>query len=242
MKHWRRPASAPAPPWIGYIRVSTEEQADSGLSLESQEEKVRGMAIAKSVDLSEVITDAGYSAKSLDRPGIQRVMELCREREIAGVIIAKLDRITRYVPDLGRLVEVFTANDVSLISCDGTADTSTAAGRMVMNLVATVAQWEREVICERTKDALQAKIRRGEHGGNIRYGYRHAEGGFAVPHPDEQAVIARIQELRGQGLSLKKIADQLNEEGFRTRRGSEWRLQFVHRVLESAGAEYGRAA
>lgn len=219
--------------WVGYIRVSSKDQAESGLSLEAQESRIRAMATAKGIALSEVISDQAESAKSLDRPGIQRILSLMNDGSVAGVIISKLDRLTRSVRDLGTIVELLSATGSSIISCHETLDTSSASGRMILNITATIAQWEREVICERTQEALKQKRVRGEHAGNIAYGYR-GEDGRAVPDEGEQAVISLIRERSAEGMSLSKIADWLNDRGYRTRRGTEWRVQYVHGIIRRA--------
>lgn len=92
---------------VGYVRVSTDKQADRGISLDAQVEKVRAMATLHSAELVKTISDAGESAKSLDRPGMQRVLEMVRARSINMVIVAKLDRLTRSVRDLADLLELF---------------------------------------------------------------------------------------------------------------------------------------
>lgn len=226
-------------PWVGYIRVSTDEQADSGLGLDSQEEKIRAMAVVKGVALSEVIRDEGESAKTLNRPGAQRLMEMIRKRSIQGVIIAKLDRLTRKLHDLTGLMELLEHKRVDLISTSEAFDTSTAGGRLCMNIFGAVSQWEREVICERTRDGLAQLRRRGEHAGTVRYGYRStgrkSEGGDGrvVEEPNEQEIIKAIQRRHKDGASLLFIANWLNMWGFRTRRGSEWRPQYVDSIIRS---------
>lgn len=220
--------------WIGYIRVSTKEQKSSGLSLESQEAKVRAMATVKETTLCDIIVDAAESAKSLDRPGVQRLMEMIRRREIAGVIIAKLDRLTRSVRDLAALIELLQKCDCSLISCAETLDTSTASGRMILNITVTIAQWEREIICERTSDALQAKLKRGEAAGNVPYGWKSTgKDAQMVPDPIELGLIDMMRLMRKSGHSYAFIAGHLNAGGHKTRRGTPWRLQYVASILEN---------
>lgn len=217
---------------VGYIRVSTGKQADSGLSLEAQETKVRAMATLKDCKLSEVIVDAAESAKDLDRPGAQKVLKMVRGREVSGVVITKLDRLTRSVRDLADLLDLFRRKNVALISVAETLDTSTASGRLVINVMGSVGQWEREIIGERTADALQAKLARGERAGNVAYGWRADATGALHADPSEQAAISKIQKLRSAGTSLREIADSLNAEGLRTRRGTEWRFQYVSNALK----------
>jgi len=219
-------------PWVGYCRVSTDEQAKSGLSLESQEEKVRGMATAKGFELCEVIIDAGQSAKSLNRPGMQRLIEMIRKREVSGVIISKVDRLSRSLRDYGELVDMLNEFDVAIISCAETMDTSSAGGRMVLNVIMAFAQFERELVGERTRDALGAKLRRGEHAGNVAYGFRSVDG-RAVPDDQEQDIIRAAAAHRAAGLSLAETASRLNDAGYLTRRGTPWKLQYVDRILKA---------
>ena len=141
---------------IAYCRVSTEEQATQSVSIQAQEAKVRQYCDLYGHDLAEVVIDAGQSAKSLNRPGLARVLAALEAGEVEGVVILKLDRLTRSVRDLGNLLETyFTKN--ALLSVMEQTDTSTAGGRFVLNLLISVSQWEREVIGERTSCALQHK-------------------------------------------------------------------------------------
>ncbi len=139
---------------IGYTRVSTRDQADSGASLASQRAKIEAYAVLHDLELVEVIEDAGYSAKSLDRPGMTKLLRLIRGRKVDVVIVAKLDRITRSVRDLGELIDLFQRSGVEFASVADHIDTSTASGPLVLNVMGSVSQWEREVIGERTAEAL----------------------------------------------------------------------------------------
>jgi site-specific DNA recombinase len=109
---------------------------------------------------------------------------------------------------------------------------NSAAGRLVITIMGAVSQWEREAIGERTRDALRHKRSRGERVGNIEYGFQLADDGKHLePHAGEQAVVAEIHRLRQNGLSLRKVAADLNGRSFRTRRGTDWRLESIARVL-----------
>src|SRR3954462_12269470 len=157
---------------IGYVRVSTDKQAEKGVSLEAQAEKIRAMAVVHGAELIDVIVDAGESAKSIDRPGMQRLLHLVDTGKVQTVIIAKLDRLTRSVKDLAELLERFQHKGVSLVSVAESLDTGSAAGRLVINIMTAVSQWEREAIGERTKDAMSHKRSNGQCVGNIAYGFR----------------------------------------------------------------------
>src|SRR6202521_2995244 len=172
---------------IGYARVSTDKQADQGVSLDAQTEKIRAMALVHDAELIDIIVEAGESAKSLNRPGMQRLLALIDSGEVQTVIVAKLDRLTRSVKDLCDLLDRFERRSVALISVAESLDTSSAAGRLVLNIMTAVSQWEREAIGERTRDAMSHKRNRGERVGNLPFGFRLADDGKHLePEPTEQ--------------------------------------------------------
>jgi DNA invertase Pin-like site-specific DNA recombinase len=219
---------------IGYVRVSTDKQADGGVSLDAQIEKVRAMATIQGAELLDVIVDAGESAKSLNRPGMARVLALVDARAVDCVIIAKLDRITRSVKDLAELLDRFNRRDVSLVSVADSLDTRTAAGRLVLNIMVSVSQWEREAIAERTKDAMAHMKATGARVGNIAFGFQLGANGQLEMNQAERDIINKVRELQGAGHSLREIAAELNRQGFTTRRGSAWRHEYVSGILKAA--------
>src|SRR3984957_407067 len=213
---------------IGYVRVSTDRQAERGSSLEAQAEKIRAMALVQSAELSEIIVENGESGKSLNRPGMAKLLALVDAGKVKAVIVAKLDRLTRSVKDLCELLERFERRGVALVSVAESLDTGSAAGRLVLNIMAAVSQWEREAIGERTRDALHHKRSNGERVGTIPFGYRLcADGKHVEPDPSEQSVLDEIGRLRRSGHTLRGIAAALNHRALRTRRGSAWRLEHV---------------
>lgn len=217
---------------IGYARVSTDRQADRGVSLDAQSARIRAMATVHGAKLLDVVVDGGESAGTLNRPGLQRILELVRDHKVQAVIVAKLDRLTRSVKDLCSLLELFEKRGVALVSVAESLDTSTAAGRLVITIMSAVSQWEREAIGERTRDALRHKKSKGERVGNVHYGYRlSADGKHVEPEATEQAVLAHIRNLRARRRSLREVAAALNERGWRTRRGSQWRQEYVRNLI-----------
>jgi len=218
---------------VGYVRVSTDRQADQGVSLDAQEAKIRAMATVRGSDLDEVIVDGGESAKDLNRPGVQRLLSVVNGGKVDAVIVAKLDRLTRSVKDLCALLELFEKRKVALISVAESLDTGSAAGRLVITIMGAVSQWEREAIGERTRDALRHKRSQGRRVGNIAFGSRlAADGEHLEADPAEQAALAEIRQLRHSGATLRGIAAALNHRAYRTRRGTPWRLESVARVLK----------
>lgn len=125
---------------VGYVRVSTEKQVEHGVSLDAQTEKVRAMAVVHGAHLTSVIVDRGESAKSLTRPGMARLLKLVDSSAVDAVIIAKLDRLTRSVGDLAKLLQLFERRGVCLVSVADSLDTRSAAGRLVLNIMVSVSQ------------------------------------------------------------------------------------------------------
>ena len=214
---------------IGYVRVSTDEQAKSGLGLEAQIAKIKAYAELFDIELTEIIMDEGISGKTLDREGLQRAIKILKDKKAEGMVIAKLDRLTRNVADLGTLVST-VFDKAELYSVSEQINTKNAAGRLVLNVLVSVAQWERETICERTKDALQAKKARGEKtGGNVPFGFNEVNGKL-IRNEEEQSIINEIKNLKNKGLSLRKIAEALNERGIATKNGKTWTAAQIQRI------------
>src|ERR1700680_3456556 len=207
-----------APRWFIEVlrsrRMNILTVREHRVSLEAQEAKIRAMATVQGSELIDVIVDGGESAKSLNRPGLQRLMAMVDGGAVTAVIVAKLDRLTRSVKDLCGLLELFEKRKVALISVAEALDTGSAAGRLVITIMGAVSQWEREAIGERTRDALRHKRSNGEHVGNIEFGYRlSADRRHREPDPAEQAALAEVRNLRRQGLTLRGIAVTLNSRG-----------------------------
>jgi len=223
---------------IGYIRVSTEEQATDGVSLETQREKLEGYAKLYDLDLTGIVEDAGQSGKSLNRPGLQTALGTIRSGEADGLLIAKLDRLSRSVVDWNVLIDGYFGEKAGkqLFSVADSIDTRTAAGRLVLNVLMSVAQWERETIGERTRDALQHKIRKGERCGRVRFGYDLGpDGKSLVPNRSEQEAICIMRQLRAAGQTLRRICEELARRGIRAKEGGAWKPQTVANLLKRAG-------
>jgi DNA invertase Pin-like site-specific DNA recombinase len=205
--------------YIAYERVSTEEQAASGLGLEAQRQALDRAFEYEGWELAERIRDEGQSASTLDRPGLRRALELIAAGGADGIAVAKLDRLTRSIVDFGELLEWLNEAGASLAALDFRLDTSTPTGAMVAQILIVVAEWERRTNAERTRNALAAKRARGEPVGRASV-------------VDDPELAERIQALRGSGLSLHEIARRLSEEGVQTvRGGTRWRASSVQSAL-----------
>lgn len=218
---------------VAYVRVSTEKQAGEGVSLDAQREKIAAYAALYELEIVEVIVDAGESAKSLERPGLARARSLLETRRAEALVVAKLDRLTRSVRDLGELIERdFRPGRAALLSVSEQIDTRSAAGRLVLNILGSVSQWEREAIGERTSAALRHKSARGEFvGGEVRYGFRLGDLGKLVPVPEEQRVLDEARALKASGLSLRRVAATLAARGLVARSGKPFDATQIRRMV-----------
>lgn len=229
---------------VAYLRVSTVEQAEQGVSLDAQRAKVEAYAALYDLELVAVEIDAGVSAKGYRgglektlarRPGLDRALGLLRAGEADALLVVKLDRLTRSVRDLGALVEHYFASRWALVSVSEQIDTRSAAGRLVLNVLASVAQWEREATGERTSAALAHKRARGEYtGGRVPYGWTLADDGVRLrPVASEQQAISVARDLRANGLSLRRVGRELAERGLTPRTGRHWHAKTVRDLLRA---------
>ncbi len=225
----KRPGQA-----IGYARVSTDEQAREGVSLEAQVARIRAYAIAKEIELVDVLTDNGVSGKTLGRPALRELVQRCERGEVGHVVVVKLDRLTRRTRDLLALVDdLFLARHIELHSVSESLDTSTPHGRFVLTLFGGLAQMERELIGERTRSALEYKRQCKQPTSHPPLGFK-ANGcrERMVPVPEELAVVRRILERWRRGGAYGKIAAELNAEGVPTKRGRHWHGSTVRAVVQ----------
>lgn len=219
---------------IGYVRVSTDEQAREGISLDNQKTKIAAYCNLNDLQLVEIIEDAGKSGKDLNRPGVQAVIERIRCREIDAVVVYKLDRISRRVKDTLTLLDLIDKKAVAFHSVMEKIDTQSATGRFFLNIVASMAQWERDTIAERTKDALRSKIARCERVGSVRYGFTLAEDGKTlIENPKEQEAIRLITELQAKGYTLRAICAELERQGHQPQ-GKRWNPKTVWNITKRA--------
>lgn len=219
---------------IGYARVSTDDQVRDGVSLDLQAEKIRGFAALHDLDLVEVVSDAGLSAKSLDRPGLTHALARLAAGDADTLVVFKLDRLTRNLGDWSHLIATHFGErgGKSLASVSESIDTATAGGRMVLNLLMTVAQWERETIVERTRSAMTHKRSKGERLGQVPYGFRLGDDGKTLePCSEEHKIYQTALALRGVGRTYQQIADILNDGEVPTKRGGRWSKSSVSALL-----------
>lgn len=213
---------------VAYVRVSTDQQATEGLSLETQRKRLEQYAEVYGLTIVGWYEDAGASASSLDRPGLQGALEALERGEAQGLLVVKLDRLTRNVRDLCDLVEEYFRGECALLSVSEHIDTRSAAGRMMLNMLTVIGQWEREAIGERTAAVMQHMKASGMFtGGFPPIGYK-VEGDRLVEDEDEQLYIRTARALRAQGASLRQIAAELPSN---PRTGKRYDARQISRML-----------
>jgi len=217
---------------VAYARVSTDEQVRDGVSLAAQESRLRAFALATGRDNVEVVRDEGQSAKTLVRPGLRGILARVRRGEIEALLVLKLDRLTRSVRDLADLLEIFSVAGTALVSVTESLDTSTASGRLMLNLLASVSQWEREAIGERTAFALAHKRRNRKVYGPTPFGYRR-RGDTLLEEPNELSALATVVALRQGGASLRDLCEHLESRGIKPPRGYKWHPGSLSAILKS---------
>ena len=203
---------------IAYYRVSTDEQAASGLGLEAQRAAVTAAAVARGWTIAAEYTDLARSGKNTNRPALAEALAYA-ERTGATVMVSKLARLSRSVGDFARMAERARRRGWSIVALDVDVDTTTPNGELVANIVASVAQWERRRNGDRTTEALQAKKAAGARLGR--------------PVTLDLEVRRMIADRHAAGASLAGLARELNENHVPTARGGRWYASTVRAVLAS---------
>jgi len=222
---------------IGYVRVSTERQAEEGVSLEAQKERISAWCLANDYSLADVFIDAGMSGKRADnRPALQKAIEAVTHS--GGVLVVySLSRLARSTKDTLHISERLERSNADLVSLSERIDTTSAAGKMVFRMLAVLAEFERDLVSERTTEAMAHKRRLGQRiSGRLRFGWDlEADGITLVENPEEQRVLELIGELKAEGESLRAIAAELTKRGIPTKEGrTEWKHSTVAGIISRA--------
>jgi len=205
---------------IAYLRVSTTDQESSGAGIEAQRAAILAEAVRRGWGEVEFIEDTG-SGKNTRRPGLQRALEILRRGAASGLVVAKMDRLSRSLLDFTSIMSTAQRQGWALVALDCPVDPSTPSGEAMISIMACFSQLERRLIAQRTREALAVKRAEGVRLGRPR----------SLPG----AVIERVVAERGAGASLRAIADALNAGGVPTAHGgARWHASTVRAVLASA--------
>jgi site-specific DNA recombinase len=218
-----------------YLRVSTDEQAESGYSLQLQRERTTAQVAAKGWELHNVYEDAGHSGGTLDRPALKEMMGDIAAGKIQAVVVYKLDRLSRKQKDTMYLIEdIFLRQGVEIVSISESLDTSSPTGRAMIGMLSVFAQLELDTITERLSGGRKQKAKTGGYsGGNSAIGYTRERGTKMLRTDNEKTdTVRRAFELHDAGLKLQQTADKLNEEGHTTKQGARFNPTQVMRILK----------
>ena len=215
---------------FAYLRVSTAKQSEEGVSLDAQRARIEAYCLAHGLELAGIWTDAGISGKSThNRPQLAAAMDECCKA--GGVLMTySLSRLSRSVKDTIALSERLNKSGCDLVSLSEQIDTTTAAGRLMFQLMSVFAEFERAQISERVSAAMDHVRSQGGFLGETPYGFDKA-GDKIVPNDDEQEAIQLIQSLRDKGHSLRAIAAELDAQNIPTKKGGRWNAMTIRNIL-----------
>ncbi|HOH81091.1 MAG TPA: recombinase family protein [Methanoregulaceae archaeon] len=221
---------------VGYIRVSTEDQARNGISMEAQRAKIEAWATANDASLIGLYEDAGISgSRTENREGLTHALMLACERK-AVLVVYSLSRLSRCTRDTITLAEKLGKAGADLVSLSEKIDTTSAAGKMVFRMLAVLNEFERDQISERTTAALRHKREQHQVYSPTPYGYDRV-GDALVINLDEQKVIEDIRGMRGRGLSYRSITAALNRNNIPAKRGGKWHATTVRSIMRTSSTD-----
>lgn len=224
---------------LGYVRVSTGEQAEVGQSMENQERRIKAFCDMWDIDLLEIVVDPGRTGDNLKRPGLQKVLKKLDDGDAEGVIIYALDRISRRSLHIFEIIDKYFQDNI-LCSLSEKIDTTSAIGQLMIGIFASMAQYERARLIERIKSVLDMKKEKGERLGTTPLGFKtvykdpeNKKGGELVPVLEELSLLKEIVDNRAAGWSYAAICDNLNNRGINPKRGKKWWPSSLKHLVES---------
>jgi DNA invertase Pin-like site-specific DNA recombinase len=205
---------------VAYARVSTAEQSQSGAGLAAQVGAIEAEVARRNWELIEVVEDAGFSARDLNRPGIKKALEMLAAGDADALLVSKLDRLSRSVLDFATLMEQSRKQGWGLVAMDIGVDSTTPSGEVMANVMAAFAQFERRLIGQRTREALEQRRQQGVVLGR--------------PRLITEDTASVIRNYRADGLTYAEIAASLEADGIAPPGGAAWRPSTLNRVLARA--------
>lgn len=216
---------------FGYARISKEEAGS--VSLDVQRSKIAAYAsVTDREPVHETVVDDGFTGSNLNRPGWERLAVSIERGKVSAVIVAKLDRLSRSLEDVLAIIKLCERHNTALLSVSESLDTASPVGRLLIHILASFGEFEREKIRERTRDALTHKRRAGKVYGPVPFGYRRVADNIE-PVVIEQCALDGMRASRTDGASYQQIADALNSNGPATHSGKPWSCHAVRAVLLS---------
>ncbi len=219
-----------------YARVSTEDQTPHGVSLDAQVTRCLEYVSVQSYDLVDTIVDAGISGKSINRPGLERILSLVQKKKFNHLVTLKLDRLSRRTIDALNIVETLAKKNVKLhlVTENGSVNSDNADDEFMLTMKAGFAQLERKKIAERTKFALDRKRQLNERISlNAPYGQMFIEG-KVIDNPEEQKVIKKIHSFYSKGDSIRVIVEKLIRQRIFNRHDRPFAITSIYRILKKS--------
>jgi len=192
-----------------YVRVSTREQAQEGLSIDAQIDKCKSFCNARDWDVSKVYRDAGYSAGSLNRPALELMLRDAQEQKFNIILVYKIDRFSRKLKDLIMVLDDLKIKKINFTSVTEQIDTTSAMGEAFFQIIGVFAQLERGMVKERVELAFERKIKFGEALFRAPLGYIY-QNKKLVPDRENKDKIREIFEMHSKGINYKAICDKYN--------------------------------
>lgn len=222
---------------IGYVRVSTLDQADEGVSLDAQRNKINAWCLANDAELLDLLVDTQSGKRADNRHGLQAALDAVTK--CGGVLVVySLSRLARNTRETLEIADRLDKSGANLVSLSEKIDTTSAAGKMVFRMLAVLAEFERDQLSERTTMAMAWKKAQGQRVGTVPYGFDlDTDGVNLLRNEDEQRVLDLVAELRSSGWSLRRIASELTERGIPTKEGtSVWSHTTIQRLVARQAA------
>lgn len=215
-----------------YVRVSTEDQAMEGYSLDAQTKKLKDFCAFNDWEIAGIYRDEGYSGRNTHRPEYRRMLDDISSWD--GILVLKIDRIHRNSRNFAAMMDNLRRNGKEFISLMEKFNTANAMGRFVMDIIQRIAQLESEQIGDRVRIGMEKKAETGDGnmGSPDPYGYGHSQGRLVV-REDEAEHVRDMFRLRAEGDTFQSIAEYLNDTGVPSKNGGKWSRQAVHHIIRN---------
>ncbi|RHW31118.1 recombinase family protein [Lysinibacillus yapensis] len=221
-----------------YIRVSTEEQVQEGYSISAQRERLKAFCIAQNWNEHKFYVDEGISGRSTNRPQFKKLMKDVEAGHIKVLLVYRLDRLTRSVRDLHKILDHLEKYDCVFRSATEIYDTSTAMGRMFITIVAAIAEWESANLGERVRMGQIEKAHQKEWAALAPYGFYKDDKHKLHQHKEEiEAVKLMVQKVR-EGFSFRQLSIYMDSTKYKPRRGYKWHIRTLMDLMHNP-ALYG---
>jgi site-specific DNA recombinase len=218
---------------LGYVRVSSKKQVDEGNSLNNQIDNIRKYSDLMKYDLQDILIDDGFSGLSMKRNGLNQLLERLKKDRFDGIVVYSLSRLGRRMKDVITLIDYFNKNNIRFISLKENFDNNGIMGKLILNIMSSVNEFEVNQLGERISDVKKFKKSNKEvFGGILMYGVNQRKGKL-IKNKNEYDIIKVIEELRDLGFSYFRIANYLNDEGIKSKLKKRWYGSSVRMVLKN---------